>query len=60
MALEYIDPPFPYIKDVLQGLEKELDEALWNDDSTLAKQIKNTIETYKIKLKLGEEYVVPF
>ena len=60
MALKYVNPPFPYIDETIKDLEKQLDQALWNQDEALADRLRNTIKTYEIKLSLGETYVVPF
>lgn len=60
MSLQFVEPPFPYIDETIKQLEKELDQALWNEDHTRAQRIRSQIQTYEIKLSLGEQFVVSF
>jgi hypothetical protein len=57
---KYFEPPFPLLEDTIKQTEKQIDEALWNDDHLLVDKLRKTIDSIKLKISFGEQYHIPF
>ena len=51
---------FPLLEDVLKQTQKQLDEAIWNNDQNLVDILHKTIDSIKLKISFGEQYQLPF
>ncbi len=53
-------PEWQYIEDVINQTERELDDALWDNDFDLAQRIQIRLNNLKASRSVGEEYVTNF
>lgn len=53
-------PEWQYVEDVINQTERELDDALWDNDFDLAQRIQIRLNNLKASRSVGEEYVTNF
>lgn len=51
---------FPFLTTQLKEYEKELSDAIWEEDKEKISFLENKIRLTKIQISLGETYDIPF
>lgn len=57
---KYFEPPFPLLEDIIKQTERQIDQALWDNNQLLVDKLRKTIDSIKLRISFGEQYHIPF